>query len=94
MKLLGTDRLDDFCKEHADCRKWIANWIADVREQHWQSGHDIKHGYASASFLSNNIVVFNVRGNDYRLETQIAHRTGIVMVKWIGTHAEYTKRHR
>jgi mRNA interferase HigB len=46
----------------------------------------------AASFLPDNLVIFNVKGNHYRLEVQIAYRTGIVVVQWIGTHADYTKR--
>ena len=92
MRIMGLGILSDFCAEHADCRKWIANWISDVRHSQWKTTHDIKERYASASFLADNIVTFNVRGNEYRLEVRIALRTGIVLVRWMGTHAEYTKR--
>lgn len=57
------------------------------------SPQDIKNRYASASFLANNKVVFNVRGGNYRLVTVIAYQTSIVVVEWIGTHAEYTKKY-
>lgn len=94
MKLIGVGMLQAFCNDHADCRKWIANWIRDARASHWKNTHDIKERYSSASFLANNIVIFNVRGNVYRLETQIAFNTAVVAVKWIGTHAEYSRRTR
>jgi len=93
MRIVGIGRLHNFCTEHADCRKWIANWVADARASRWLSPHDIRGRYSSASFLAGNIVIFNVKGNDYRLETRIAYGVGTLSVLWIGTHAEYTRRH-
>lgn len=92
MKVIGRGLLSAFCDEHADCRKWIANWIRDAEDSTWKTPHDIKLRYQTASFLAENVVIFNVRGNVYRLETQIAFASGVVAVKWIGTHAEYDKR--
>ncbi|BAP89847.1 uncharacterized protein E1O_27160 [Burkholderiales bacterium GJ-E10] len=93
MRLVGRDKLDQFCTEHADCRKWIAAWITDVRETRWRTPQDIKDKYASASMLERNRVIFNVRGNEYRLVTVVAYQVGVVAVEWIGTHAEYSKRY-
>lgn len=92
MKLIGLARLHEFCIAHADCRKWVENWIADVRSSSWATPASIRTKYPSCSFLASNVVMFNVRGNEYRLETQIAYQTGVVAIRWIGTHAEYTKR--
>lgn len=92
MKIFGLGILHAFCEEHADCRKWIANWIKDVKGSAWRNTHDIKARYPSASFLSNNVVVFNVRGNNYRLTTQVALNVGVVSVKSITTHAEYDRK--
>jgi mRNA interferase HigB len=94
MKLLGMEILDSFIRKHADARGWIENWIADVRGGEWRGTQDIKDRYKSASFLGDNIVIFNVKGNDYRLEVQVAYQIGIVLVKWAGTHSEYDKRHK
>ena len=92
MRIAGRDKLDEFSGVHADARSWINTWIADVETAGWKTPQDIKTNYASASFLANNIVIFNVKGNRYRLEVRIAYNTGIVVVRWAGTHAEYTKR--
>lgn len=94
MKLIGQGMLYQFSVTHVDSQKWLSNWINDVRANKWKTTHDIKSRYSTASFLADNIVIFNVRGNKYRLETQIAYKTGIVAVKWIGTHAQYTRRYR
>jgi mRNA interferase HigB len=92
MRLVGREKLDEFVSAHADARAWIENWIADVESARWLTPQDIKNCYASASFLAERHVIFNVRGNRYRLEVQIAFNTGIVVVKWVGTHADYSKR--
>lgn len=94
MRIIGLNQLNDFCVDHADCRGWIANWISDVRVCRWKTTHDIRIRYSSASFLPSNVVVFNVKGNNYRLETQVTFGVGVVAIKWIGPHSEYTRRHR
>ena len=92
MRLIGRNTLDGFTNVHADARAWIENWIADTEAARWLTPQDIKNNYASASFLADRVVIFNVRGNRYRLEVQVAYNTGVVIVKWAGTHADYTKR--
>lgn len=94
MRIVGRDKLDEFTGAHADARPWIENWLADVQKAVWATSHDIKARYPSASFLTKYLVVFNVKGNDYRLEVTAAYKTAIVVIKWIGTHAEYDKRNK
>lgn len=55
----------------------------------WESPQDIKARYRSASFIKNNRVGFNIKGNDYCLIVAIAYRIGIVYIKFVGTHAQY-----
>lgn len=93
MRLVGRDKLDLFCAGHADCRKWVGSWIAEVTTTNWSTPQDVKRRFASASFLGQNVVIFNVRGNEYRLVTQIAYKTRIVVIQWIGTHPEYMKKY-
>jgi mRNA interferase HigB len=92
MRIVGRGKLDEFCGAHADARSWIATWITDVQGHIWRKPQDIRASYVTASLMSDNVVIFNVKGNRYRLEVQVAYNTGIVVIRWIGTHAEYTKR--
>ena len=92
MRIAGRSVLDLFCATHADCRRWIGNWIIETEASRWGTPQDIKYRYSSASFVGNK-VIFNVRGNDYRLVTVVAYRVGVVTIEWIGTHAEYTKKY-
>jgi mRNA interferase HigB len=64
-------------------------WFAEVHRARWTSTADIKRRYASASIVSADRVVFNIKGNDYRLVVSVDFEKGIVWIKWIGTHRDY-----
>jgi mRNA interferase HigB len=80
MRIAGRERLERFCEKHADARTWIERWLADVELALWTRPRDIRSQYASASLLGDNVVIFNVKGNAYRLEVMVAYRTGIVSI--------------
>ncbi len=92
MRLIGKKLLHDFCKRHPDCKSWVANWVADAKAAKWASLNELKARYPSASILPDNTVIFNVRGNNYRLAVQVALKMQMLAVKWIGTHAEYSRK--
>ncbi|MEL7562607.1 type II toxin-antitoxin system HigB family toxin [Dehalogenimonas sp. 4OHTPN] len=89
MKVIGLAILHRYCVNHTDCADQISTWIAEVEEAAWAKPNDIKARYASASFLPDNRVVFNIKGNRYRLDTKVFYQRKVVMVKRMGTHAEY-----
>jgi mRNA interferase HigB len=64
-------------------------WFAEVRRAQWTSTADIKRRYASASIVSADRIIFNVKGNDYRLVVSVDLEKGIVWIKWLGTHRDY-----
>lgn len=92
MRIVGRGRLDAYCNRHADARRPIENWLAEAESAHWATPQQIKDRYASVSFLAEHLVIFNIKGNDYRLEVTVAYQTSVVVVEWIGTHAEYDLR--
>lgn len=92
MRVVGRDKLDAFTRRHADARAWINAWLAEAERTTWRTPQDVRERFASASFLAGNEVIFNVRGNKHRLEVRVAYRTSTVVILWIGTHEEYTKR--
>lgn len=94
MKIAGRDLLHAFCARHTDARRWIENWLSDAEAATWTKPHDLKERYATASFLAGNTIIFNVKGNEYRLEVTCAYQTRVVVVRWMGTHAEYDERNR
>jgi mRNA interferase HigB len=64
-------------------------WFAEARKAEWENSAHIKKLYASASIVSSDRVVFNIKGNDYRLIAAVDFEKGILWIKWVGTHADY-----
>jgi mRNA interferase HigB len=62
-----------------------------VKKADWKTTADVKRRYASASVVSADRIVFNIKGNDYRLVVSVDFEKRIVWIKWIGTHAEYDR---
>lgn len=91
MKVIGTGKIEEFIRKHTDSKSWLEAWLAEVRSGEWQSPNDIKTRYKSASILDGNRVIFNVRGNNYRMEVQVSYKTKVILIKRLGTHAEYDR---
>lgn len=91
MRVVGRQRLEEFASQHADVRAPLDAWICEVEEADWQAPTDVKGRFPSASILSDDRVIFNLKGNRYRLEVKISYEMEIVLVTRIGTHAEYSK---
>ena len=66
-------------------------WFQEVRNAEWKNSADVKASYAQASIVGADRVVFNIKGNSYRLVAAIDYRRSIVFIKWLGTHAAYDK---
>lgn len=91
MKVLGRDKLEKFWYKHANARPALQAWFAEVERARWSTPQDIKDRYRSADFLSENRVIFNIKGNRFRLVVKVRYQRGIVIVDWVGTHADYDK---
>jgi len=91
MKLVGKPIIEEFLLRHADARGPLAAWCKEVENSRWGLPQDIKDRYQSASILSDNRVIFNIKGNSYRLVVVVGYQNGIVRVEWLGTHAEYDR---
>ena len=66
-------------------------WFDEARKAHWTSTADVKRLYRTASIVSAERIVFNIKGNDYRLVVAVDFEKGIVWIKWIGTHKSYDR---
>ena len=89
MHLVSIPPLLAFAKKHPHAKQAIQTWCDEVKKAQWTQPSDIKAQFASASILKSRRVVFNLKGNDYRMIVSVAYYTGFVYVKFIGTHAEY-----
>lgn len=76
---------------HADSREWLRSWVREAEVASWRSPQDLKKQYASASVIDKQTVVFNVKGNAYRMEVKISFETGVLVVVRLGTHSEYSR---
>ncbi len=91
MRLVGRPKLADFAKAHSDARSAIEAWALEASEGTWSTPADIKARFPSASILSGNRVVFNLKGNNYRLEVKVSYELNTVLVLRLGTHSGYSK---
>lgn len=89
MILVGKRLLEEFARKHAIAREAIAAWAFEVEASTWRSGIDIKARFASVSFVGKDRLVFNLKGNHFRIDAQVNYSSQIVLVRRIGTHAEY-----
>jgi len=78
-------------KDHAALKAALDAWFDEVKKARWSSAADVKRSYATASIVSADRVVFNIKGNDYRLVVAVDFEKSIVWIKWIGTHRDYDK---
>ncbi|TAG50309.1 MAG: type II toxin-antitoxin system HigB family toxin [Betaproteobacteria bacterium] len=89
MKLIAVKVLREFWRKHPDAEQPLKAWVDEVHQANWTQPAEIKAQYRSASVLKNRRVVFNIKGNDYRVVVAVAYRFSAVYVKFIGTHAQY-----
>jgi mRNA interferase HigB len=91
MRIIALSTLRDFWQRHPDSEQALQACYHDAKAVQWVSPNDIKQRYANASIISNSRVVFNIKGNRYRLIVAVKYASGIVYIRFIGTHADYDK---
>lgn len=91
LRIISKKILRDFWGKHSESQQQLTSWFREVSKMEWKSPNDIKKEYPSASFLENNRVVFNIKGNKYRLIVRINYDYRMVWIRFIGTHADYDK---
>jgi mRNA interferase HigB len=91
MKVIAVSTLRLFWRRHPDAEQPLKSWYDEAKHAMWTTPQDIRNHYASASFVGRNRVVFNIKGNDYRLVVAVAYRFQAIYIKFIGTHVEYDR---
>lgn len=91
MRVISKKTLREFWAKHADSEQSLKAWFHEASKAKWKGPWDIKREYPSASILQNNRVVFNIKGNKYRLIVRINYKYHAVWIRFIGTHAQYDK---
>lgn len=91
MRIVGREVLHEFILQHADAKTAASAWLAEAEEAEWKNPIDIKIRYPHASVMQGNRVIFNLKGNRYRMEVKVSYQNQIVLIKRAGTHAEYSR---
>ncbi|MBK9283825.1 MAG: type II toxin-antitoxin system HigB family toxin [Sphingobacteriaceae bacterium] len=91
MRVIAKKILREFWNRHTDCESQLKSWYYEALKAKWKSPSDIKKEFPSASIIQNNRVVFNIKGNKYRLIVKINYDYSILWIRFIGTHPQYDK---
>ena len=91
VRIISKKILLEFWMKHSNNQQQLMSWFRETSNIEWESPVDIKKEYPSAIFLQDNRVVFNIKGNKYRLIVRVNYDYKMVWIRFIGTHAEYDK---
>jgi mRNA interferase HigB len=89
MRIISRKTLKEFWDQHPEARQPLKAWYSDTKQAVWKTPADIKKVYRNVSFITNNRIVFNIKGNKYRLIVSIQYHYSIVYIRFVGTHREY-----
>ena len=91
MRIITKRTLREFWERHPNAEEPLLAWYREVEQEDWDTPAKVKAKYGNASIIGSKRVVFNIKGNDYRLIVDIEYKLKIVFVVWFGTHAEYDR---
>ncbi len=90
-RIFAKSTLRKYWEKHADVEQYLKTWYDTAMSCDWKDPNDVKNTYANASILKDSRVVFNIKGNSYRLVTKFNFEKQWIFIRFIGTHAEYDK---
>jgi len=91
MRVISRKTLKEFWEKQPEAEQVLRAWHADAKQAVWRSPADIKQIYRNVSFVAHNRVVFNIKGNKYRLVAMVNYAFGIVFIRFVGTHRDYDR---
>ena len=91
MQIVAITTLQTFWEKHPDAKVSLQAWYALASRAGWKSPSDIKAAYRHASFIAYERVVFNIKGNDYRLVVLVRYGQGLMFIRFVGSHSQYNK---
>lgn len=90
-RIIAKKTLKDFWENHADAEQYLKTWYETAKNSNWKSPNDVKQTFINASVLKDGRIVFNIKGNSYRLIVKFNFERQWVFIRFVGTHAEYDK---
>ena len=93
MRIIAFRTLREFWErsEYSDSKASLQAWYHDAKNSDWRNSNELKQQYKNASIIGEGRVVFNIKGNTYRLVVLIDYEFQIIFIRFIGTHKEYDK---
>jgi len=93
MRIIKEKTLFDIVEnnKYSTATESIKAWIFEVRKSTWKNSSQLKAKYRNASIIGDKRVIFNIKGNDFRLIADVEYNLKIVFIVWFGTHKEYDK---
>jgi mRNA interferase HigB len=91
MRIISRKRLVEFWQIYPDAEQPLRAWFAEAKKANWTTPADVKALYRNASIIPGNRVVFNIKGNDYRLVVLVDYKYEKLFIRFVGTHAEYDR---
>jgi mRNA interferase HigB len=89
MRVIKIKTLQQFWLHYPDAHEPLLHWYEETIAADWKTPHDLKNQFRNASIINTKRVVFNIKGNSYRLVVDIEYRLGLVFIVWIGNHHAY-----
>lgn len=89
MRIIAKRTLREFWERYPSAEEPLLAWYREVLKEDWDTPAKMKEKYGNASIVGDNRVVFNIKGNDYRLVVKINYSYRVIYVRFVGTHAEY-----
>ncbi len=90
-RIVSKKTLREFWEKHSDSEQYLKTWYETAKTANWNSPNDLKKTYINASILKDSRVVFNIKGNSYRLIVKFNYDRQWAFIRFVGTHAEYDK---
>ncbi len=91
MRIIALGALREFWQKHSDAEIPLRSWYSAASRADWRRPAEVKAAYRSVSFIANNRIVFNIKGNEYRLVVAVHYNRGMMYIRFVGTHGEYDK---
>ena len=91
VRIFARSTLKDFWIKHPDSEQYLKTWYDTVLSSNWNNPNDVKQSYINSSVLKDGRIVFNIKGNKYRLVAKFNFQKKWIFIRFIGTHNEYDK---
>ena len=91
MRITGISVLHEGQRKYPESRNQLAAWLKEATDAEWDTPQKVKDRYPPASFLADNRVIFNIKGNKFRLITRMNYQRQALHIIWFGTHKDYDR---